>query len=107
MSALTEKELKLHQDLTICYISKNKFTLKFAKDVSYCKVGNILQVEIEVQYKVFVIQDLTYLTKFAVAFHNGSNYYYNFIIKELGNQFKRQFNSLGENRASKKNFLYY
>ena len=106
MSALTENELKLHQDLKICYISKNKFILKFAKDASYCKVRNILQVKIEVQHIVFVIQDLTYLTKFPVALHNGSNYYYNFIIKELGNQFKRQFNSLGKNREKWKTFFF-
>ena len=29
-----------------------------------------------------------------VAFHNGSNYDYHFIIKELTNEFERQFNFL-------------
>ena len=33
-----------------------------------------------------------------VAFHNGSNYDYHFIIKELTNEFERQFKCLGENK---------
>ena len=32
-----------------------------------------------------------------VVFHNGSNYYYHFIIQELANKCKRQFEGLGEN----------
>ena len=32
-----------------------------------------------------------------VVFHNGSNYDYHFIIKELVNEFERQFEYLGEN----------
>ena len=32
-----------------------------------------------------------------VVFHNGSNYDYHFIIKELVDEFKKQFTCLGEN----------
>ena len=32
-----------------------------------------------------------------VVFHNSSNYDYNFIIKELANEFEGQFECLGEN----------
>ena len=31
------------------------------------------------------------------VFHNGSNYDYHFIIKELAEEFKKQFTRLGEN----------
>ena len=37
------------------------------------------------------------LKKITVVFYNGSNYDYNFIIKELAEEFKKQFTSLGEN----------
>ena len=37
------------------------------------------------------------LKKITVVFHNGSSYNYNFIIKELAEEFKKQFTSLGEN----------
>ena len=37
------------------------------------------------------------LKKISIVFHNGSNYDYNFIIKELAEEFKKQFTCLGEN----------
>ena len=33
-----------------------------------------------------------------VVFHNGTNYDYHFIIKELANEFEGQFEYLGENK---------
>ena len=33
----------------------------------------------------------------SIVFHNGSNYDYRFIIKELAKEFKIQFTCLGEN----------
>ena len=38
-----------------------------------------------------------YLKKISVVFHNGSNYDYHFIIKELAEGFKNQITCLGEN----------
>ena len=32
-----------------------------------------------------------------IIFHNGSTYHYHFIIKELAEEFERQFECLGEN----------
>ena len=42
--------------------------------------------------------------KFPVVFHNGSNYDYHFIIKELANEFEKQFEYLGENTEKYKTF---
>ena len=39
-----------------------------------------------------------------VVFHNGSNYDYHFIIKELRNEFEGQFDCLGENIEKYKTF---
>ena len=38
-----------------------------------------------------------YLKKITIFFHNESNYDYHFIIKELAEEFKKQFTYLGEN----------
>ena len=38
--------------------------------------------------------------KIALIFYNESNYDYHFIIKELAEEFKKQFTSLGENNLS-------
>ena len=35
--------------------------------------------------------------KNSIVFHNGSNYDFHFIIKELSEEFKKQYTSLGEN----------
>ena len=40
-----------------------------------------------------------------VVFHNGSNYDYHFIIKELANGFEGQFECLGENKERYKMFF--
>ena len=39
-----------------------------------------------------------------VVFHNDSNYDYHFIIKELSNEFEKQFKCLGENTEKYKTF---
>ena len=39
-----------------------------------------------------------------VAFHNGSNYDYRFITKELANEFDGKFECLGENTEKYKKF---
>ena len=39
-----------------------------------------------------------------VVFHNGSNYDYHFIIKELANEFEGQFECLGENKEKYNTF---
>ena len=39
-----------------------------------------------------------------MVFHNGSNYDYHVIIKELANEFEGQFKYLGENTEKYKTF---
>ena len=39
-----------------------------------------------------------------VVFHNGSNYDYHFIIKELANESEGQFECFGENTEKYKSF---
>ena len=35
--------------------------------------------------------------KIPIVFHNGSNYYFHFVIKELEKDFEKNFTCLGEN----------
>ena len=57
----------------------------------------------EAQHIVFVIYKEICIYKFNVSneipviFHNGTNYDYHFVIKELANKFQGQFQCLGEN----------
>ena len=43
------------------------------------------------------IYNTKYLKKIPIVFHNGSTYDYRFIIKQLAEYFKGQFECLGEN----------
>ena len=47
---------------------------------------------------------ITYFKDIYVVFHNGSNYDYHFIIKELAKEFEGTFNCLRENTENYKNF---
>ena len=40
----------------------------------------------------------------SAVFHNGANYDYRFIMKDLANQFKGKFECLGENKEKYKTF---
>ena len=42
--------------------------------------------------------------KIPIALHNGSSYDYRFVIKELAEEFKKQFTCLGENNEKHINF---
>ena len=58
----------------------------------------------EVHHIVFVSLDLNGPNEIPVVFHNGLNYDYLFIIKELANEFEGQFECLGENTEKYKTF---
>ena len=45
----------------------------------------------------FKYSAIVHLKKNSIACHNGSNYYYHLIIKELAGEFKKLFTCLGEN----------
>ena len=44
------------------------------------------------------------LNEIPVVFHNGSNYDYHFITKELATKFEEKFDCLGENTEKYKTF---
>ena len=47
-----------------------------------------------------------YLWKIRIDFHNRSNYDHYFIIKELAEEFEKQFACLGENTEKYKTFTF-
>ena len=75
----------------ICYICKEKSENK------YLKINNIIKLEIIVIHytgecrAAHSICNLKYSVpkKIPIVFHNGSNYDYNFIIKEVAEEFKK------------------
>ena len=96
MMPLTNKKEKKHNKQNVCYICKEEF---IANDKKYCKVKDHCHLTGKYRSAAHNICNLRYkITKeIPVVFHNGSKYDYHFITKELVNEFKGNFECLGEN----------
>ena len=69
------------------------------KDKNYCKVTDHCHYTGEHIGAAHSICNLKYSVpkKVPIVFHSGSNYNYHFIMKELAEEFKKQFICLGKN----------
>ena len=97
---LTKKSSRNHMKTTkSCLICKEKFENKYVKDKKYSKVRDYCHNTEEYRGAVDSICNLKYSVpkKIPIDFCNGSNYDYHFIIKELLEEFGKQFTCLGEN----------
>ena len=106
--SLTEKELKLHEDATQCYIFRKKFTQKLAKDKNHQKIRDHGHLSGKYRRTAHSICNPRFNVhnKIPVVFHNGSKYDYYFIKNELANKFKGKFECLGENIGNYKTFSF-
>ena len=82
-------------------MQKSVIFVKKNLKINVGKIKNIVKLEIvhgEYRGGVHSICNLKYSLpkKILIAFHNGSNYDYHFIIKGLAEEFKKQFTCLGE-----------
>ena len=108
MLPLTKRGLTLHQDETKCKICGKRFSKKFIKDVSFQKVRDHCYFTDQNRGAVHSISNLGYNVpnEIPVVFHNGSNYDYHFIIKELASNFGGKFKCLAKNTKKYKVFLF-
>ena len=103
---LLTKELKSHQDAKVCHIYGKRILQKITKNKNYRKVR--VHCHYTSKYRG-AAHSICYLkfnlpNEIPVVFHNGSNYDYQFIIKELANEFEGKFECLGENTEKYKTF---
>ena len=91
--------MKSYENGKIWYICKEKLENNYLKDKKYCKVRDHCHYAGEYKGAAHSICNLKYSVpkKIPIVFHNGSNYHYQFIIKELATESKKQFTCLGEN----------
>ena len=96
---LRKEELKSHQDLKVYYICGNRILKGFSKSINYWKVRYHCHYTGKYGDAAHSICDskLNAYNEIPVVFHNVSNYYYHFIIKELPNEFEGQLKCLMEN----------
>ena len=88
MKLLTKEPQESYENAKICYICKEKLENKYMKDKKYCIVRDC-RYAAEHKEAVHAICNLKYSVPkiIPIVFHNGSNYDYHFIIKELVENF--------------------
>ena len=93
---LTKEEKINYNDQQICYICKKEFD---KSDKRHHKVRDHCHYTGKDRGAAHNICNLRYKVpkEIPVVFHNGSTFYYHFIIKELVKKFEGNFDCLGEN----------
>ena len=101
MTLSKDKEVTLYESQNVCHICKEEFCYDKNKKSEYAlphKVKDHCHYTWKFRGAARNICNLRYKVpkKISVVFHNGSTYDY-FIIKQLAEDFKGQFECLGEN----------
>ena len=99
MLPLAKKELKSHENAIECYIC-GKVIQKNPKDINSWKNRNHCHYTEKYRSAVHSICNLKFKVSYKIpeVFHNGLNYDYYFIIKELANELEGQVELLGKNK---------
>ena len=99
------KKIKSHQDAKEYYICGKRILKKFANN-NYWQVRDHCHYTGKYRGAAHSICNLKFNVpnEIPVVFHNGSNYDYHFIIKELSNEFEGKFECLGKNKEKYKTF---
>ena len=102
MIPLTNKEIKSYEKQNVCYICEKTFCGDKNKKIEYDlhhKVRDHCHYTRKFRGPAHNICNLRYNIpkKFPIVFHNGSTYDYHFVIKKLAEEFKVEFECLGEN----------
>ena len=95
---LTNEQKKSSQNANICYISKEKFEDKHAKDKNYDKVRDHCHYTGEYGGGAHSICNLKYSVpiEIFIALPNRSNYDYHFAPRMLAEELEKQFTCLGK-----------
>ena len=85
MELLTKQQQKSYEKAKICVICQEIFEKKYVKDKKYYKVRDHCHYSGQYRDFVHIICNLKYSVpkNIPIAFHNGSNYDYHFIIKRI------------------------
>ena len=76
------------------------------KNTAQLEIIVIIQVNTEVLYIALCNLKYSSPKEILVVFHNGSNFDYNVITKELGKEFEEDIHGLRENNKNYKDFSY-
>ena len=111
MISLTDKEIETYEKQNVCHICKKEFCShknEKNKFKLYQKVRDDCHNKGKFRGPAHSICNLRYKVQIEIPLiiHNGSKYDYHFINEELAEEFKAQFECLGENTEKYITFLY-
>ena len=91
MKLSIKEEQESYENTKICYICKEKCQNNYSKDKKYHKVRDHCHYTGKYRGPAYSICNLKYSVpkKIPMPFHNGFNYDYHFIIKELAGELKK------------------
>ena len=98
MKLLPKEQQESYENANISDICKEKYEDKYLKGKTYSRVRDHCHYIGEYRGAVHSIWNLKYCMpkKISIFSHDGSNYDYHSIIKELAEEFQKQFTCLGE-----------
>ena len=96
---MPKEQHQSYENANICYICKERFEYKYAKDRKYRKFNDNSHYTGENTGAAHSICNLKFSVpkEISIVFHNESNYDCHFIIKDLAEKFQGQFTCLREN----------
>ena len=99
MKLLTKDQQKSYENVKVCYSCKEKIENEYLKDKKHRKVRDHCHYTGEYRGAAHSICNLKYSVpkRIPIIFHDGCNYDYDFIIKELAKDLKKKFTCLKEN----------
>ena len=104
--SLTDEQQKSYEKTKTCYICRKEFQDNYSNDKKYRKTRDHCHFTGEYRGASHSMYSSKYNTikEISVGFHNGLNYDYNFIIKELPQNFEGKSNYFRENTKKCKAF---
>ena len=98
MKLVTKEQQGSRENAKFWYFCKEKFKNIYVKDKKYRTMRDHCHCRGEYRGALHYMCNLKYSLPdtIPIVFHNGSDYDYHFIIKELAEEFKKQFTCLGE-----------
>ena len=89
---LTKEQRQSYENAKICYIYKEKFENKYVEDKKYRKVRDYIGEYRGTPHSISICNSKYTVPKtILIAFYNGYNYDYHYIIKELAEELKKLF----------------
>ena len=107
MIPLTIEEYKSYHQQKVCHVCKKEFSTdnndkKYYKVRDHCHYAGKCR---DAAHNICNLRCKASKEEIPVVFHNGSKYEFSLIIKELAEEFKEQFECLGENTEKYMAFL--